>query len=171
MARRTTTVEETPGSVVTKTRTEIREARTDATLATVESYYGPAVVVIKRIGWRALEDAAAAQMRDGLRTVREIGGVEAVRQFKEIAEANRQDGDERPDTEVVRDVVAAAKDPLLAYDKQELVMRSVVTVDGQEKTLAQIEEFEPEVLTAIATAVLRLARPGLFETEEERKNA
>lgn len=169
--RRATAAQDAPPAPE-KVITEIRDARTSATLATVESYYGPAVVVIKRVGWRVLEDAAAAGLRDGLKVVRDVGGAQALQDFQELAAANRKDGDTRSDVEIAREVEAAAKkrDPLASYDKFELVMRGVVAIDDAEKTREQVEELEPEVMDAIATAIVRLARPGLFETEAGRKN-
>ena len=73
---------------------------------------------------------------------------------------------------MAREVAAAAKkaNPLAAYDQASLALWGAVSFDGAPVTQDAINDLEPDVLTGIARTVLHLARPGLFETEEARKN-
>lgn len=149
----------------TKRTTEIRDDKVGATIAQIDSYHGPGVVVIRRLGWRRLEEAAKALMKDGLKDLRDLGGAAELKELQALA------GDPEA-VEAVRARVRDAKkaDPLSAYDKRELCQMAIVTLDGLDKTPEAIDEFEPEVLEGTARAILRLARPGLFETEADEKN-
>lgn len=153
-----------------KRTTEITENRTGLVLATVASYYGPAAVVIKRLGWRRLEEAAEAKQRDSVAMVKKIGGADVVSEFQKLVE----DTQERAEAKAggVREVVEAEKrrNPLAGYDARELCVMGVETIDDAPKSYDLIDDWEVEVLEAVANAILRLARPGLYETEAARKN-
>lgn len=153
--------------------TEITENRTGAVLATVASFYGPAAVVIKRLGWRRLEEAAEAKQRDSIAEVKKIGGADVVAEFQKLIE-DAQDRAEAREAKAgtVREVVEAekARNPLGGYDARELCVMGVETIDGAPKSYDLIDDWEIEVLQAVANAILRLARPGLYETEAARKN-
>lgn len=131
-------------------------------LAAVPSYHGPKVVTIKRLGWRRLAEAATELAKSGMGYVRELGGPAVVKEFQSLGGAEK-----------VREAVEAGKkaDPLLAYDQRSLVLWGTVAFDGVEKTPEAVDDLEPELAEAIARAVLRLARPALFETEADEKNA
>lgn len=131
-------------------------------IATVTSYHGPRVVTIKRLGWRRLAEAATELAKSGMGYVRELGGPAVVKEFQALG------GEEN-----LRKAVEAAKtkDPLLAYDQRSLVLWGTVSFDGVEKTPEAVDDLEQELAEAIARAVLRLARPALFETEADEKNA
>lgn len=131
-------------------------------LAAVASYHGPRVVVIKRLGWRRLAEAATELAKSGMGYVQALGGPAVVKEFQALG------GEQK-----VREAVEAAKtkDPLLAYDQRSLVLWGAVSFDGVEKTPEAVDDLEPELAEAIARAVLRLSRPALFETEADEKNA
>lgn len=131
-------------------------------LDTFQSYHGPATVAIKRLGWRRLAEASTEHAKSGIGYINALGGAAVVKEIQTLsADAN------------VRKLVADAKkaDPLVGYDQAALVLWGAVSFDGAEKTKELIDELEPDVLERIARAVLRLARPGLFETETDEKNA
>lgn len=144
-----------------KQTTEVRDQKTGAVIATLTSYDGPTVVVVRRLGWSRLKEAARQHMRGGLEEIREMGGAAVVKEFQAFGgvEAAR---------EKVREATQA--DPLASYDTRTLLLEGVVTLDGVEKTPEAIDDLEPDVADGIARAVLRRARPGLFETEDARKN-
>lgn len=131
-------------------------------LAAVSSYHGPKVVVIKRLGWRRLAEAATELAKSGMGYVRELGGPAVVKEFQSLGGAEK-----------VREAVEAGKkaDPLLAYDQRSLVLWGTVTFDGVDKTPEAVDDLEPELAETIARTVLRLSRPALFETEADEKNA
>lgn len=153
--------------------TEITENRTGAVVATVASYYGPAAVVIERLGWRRLEEAAEVKQRDSIAEVKKIGGADVVSEFQKLIE-DAQDRAQARQAKAgdVRSVVEEEKrrNPLAGYDARHLCVMGVETVDNEAKTFDLIDEWEIEVLEAVANAILRLARPGLYETAEARKN-
>jgi hypothetical protein len=126
------------------------------------SYHGPQMVVIKRLGWRRLADAGTEHAKSGIGYVNALGGAAVVKEIQSLA----------ADTNV-RKLVAEAKqaDPLVGYDQASLALWGTVTLDGEPVTQGAINDLEPDVLERVARAVLRLARPGLFETEADEKNA
>jgi len=150
--------------------TTITDVRTGACLATLTSYYGPGEVVIKRLGWRRLEEAADAKQRASVQTVKAYGGADVVSEFQKLVEEAQDRAEAKKAT--LREAVEAEKrrNPLAAYDARELCIAGIETIDGGAKSYELIDDFEPEVVDGIATAILRLARPGLFETEADRKN-
>ena len=143
---------------------------TGATLATVSCYYGPGEVVIKRLGWRRLEEAAEAKQREGVAAVKGFGGADVLTEFQKLVEAAQERAAEKAASLREAAAAEARKNPMAAYAPRELCAMGVETIDGVAKHYDLIDEWEPEVLDAVATAILRLSRPGLFETEEARKN-
>lgn len=155
--------------------TVITDEKTGLVLETLQSYHGPAAVVIKRLGWRRLDEAHDALVKGGMANIQDLGGVAVVKEFQAFIDDARKSGTANAEDpiEAAREAVAEAKkkDPTTGYDPAQLCLMGVVTLDGVEKSREAIDDLEPDVLTGIARAVLRLARPGLFEDEAERKNA
>ena len=133
--------------------------KTGSVITTVGADVGPDQVVIRRLGWRRLEEAERARIKSSLQQVRELGGAAAVKEIQAEAETMRGaiEG-------------AAKRDPLLGYDKGTLILIGSASFDGATPTMADVDDLEPESASAIALAVLKLARPGLFETEADAKN-
>lgn len=138
---------------------EVRHAETDAVLATLVGHYPPRVITVRRLGWRRLEEAAKALQKVGAQAVKDFGGASVIKEIRALTE----DGKAALD--------AAQRDPLSNYDLFTLLLAGVEACDGQAKTAEGIEGLEPEVAQGVARAILRLARPGLFETEADGKNA
>lgn len=75
-------------------------------------------------------------------------------------------------------VLEAIADPLLGYDRMTMVQAGLVawsyeTKPGKPKPLTTDAkaDLDDEALDFIALEVLRLTKPGLFQTEEEREQA
>lgn len=150
-------------------QTEITDTRTGARIATLQSYYGPSLVVVKRLGWRRLEEAAEARQKAGIQAVKGYGGAEVITEFQKVVE----DAQARAEAKQgLRDLVEAEKkrNPLASYDARELCLAGIDTIDGAPKSPDLIDDFELEVVEGVANAILRLSRPGLYETEDDRKN-
>lgn len=168
-----------------KRSTEIRDAKSGATIDTLTSYYGPAVVLIKRLGWKRLEEADDAATKRGITSARDLletaGGADLMSQIQALVASTQPAAGDTADQGVLdqaRAAVSAAKqrDPLTGYDKRTLCVIGIERIEGvpgeagELDAEAVIDNLEPDVLTGIARAVLRLARPGLFETEADEKN-
>jgi hypothetical protein len=154
--------------------TTVYEQNTMQIVGEIASYHGPAEVVIKRLGWRRLSEASDALVKGGMATVRDMGGVAVVQEFQRFVDDSRKHAAESSGDviEDARTAVAEAKkaNPLTGYDQNALCLMGIVTLGGVEKTPELVDDLEPDVLTGIARAVLKLARPGLFESESDRGN-
>lgn len=142
-----------------------------AMLATVAAHYGPDTITIKRLGWRRLEEADKAHTRASLALMRDFGEHPEVLKaitdaVREITDAKLKDASGQP----VAPPVPA--DPLSRYDIGVLLTIGVVAFDGEPLANQKetTEDLEPDTAEATARAILRLSRPGLFDTEADRKN-
>src|SRR5436190_16260716 len=56
--------------------------KTGSVITTVGADVGPDQVVIRRLGWRRLEEAERARIKSSLQQVRELGGAAAVKEIQ-----------------------------------------------------------------------------------------
>lgn len=150
--------------------TRIVETTTGRELSVVASYYGPTRVGVRRLGWKKLAEASDEQTREGLKALTEVGGAEVVRQLEDVRRARREaiaaSGGASPVP--LPDV---KPNPMGGYSLRSLLTYGVVDFDEVPVVdMAPIDDLEPELASSIAEAILRLSRPGLFETEGDVKN-
>ena len=119
-------------------------------------------VTIRKIAPRHLEQAAKAQQFQSMSDLRELGGAAFVKELQAI-------GGEA--------AVAAARsaDPLLGFDRVVLLEKGVLAWSyGEAVGRAAFEDLDETTLQYLASAILRLAKPTLYESLEEtaagRKN-
>lgn len=118
-------------------------------------------VVIRKLAPKHLELARKANLHASMRDLRDMGGPAFM---KEIQSALSDPT-----------MAKAVADPMNLYDRQILIEKGIVSWSFDEpvtpETVADVEE---DVQERIARAVLRLAKPSLFQTKEEveaeRKN-
>jgi hypothetical protein len=70
-----------------------------------------------------------------------------------------------------KDARKVLDDPLSGYDRLTLAKRGVKAWTYGDVTPAAIEDLDDEALEWFARAVLRLTKPGLFQTVDEREAA
>ena len=113
-------------------------------------------VTVRKLGYKALEDALNARQMQGLDYLRRIGpgGL-----LKELQEQGGEDALRKK----------GAADPFLQYDRDVLLERGIVSWTVSEKpTHEDIAELDVNAANVIAREIYELSRP---RTEEERKNA
>jgi hypothetical protein len=129
-------------------------------LASVEHSEGPNVVNVQRIGWKKLAEAAKVRQAERFTAIRDMGGVQFVQGLMEIRGSA---------TAVAEPPVQA--NPVDDYDTAILLAGGVQKIDGKPSQANSFDNWTPELAEAAAREVLRLSRPMLFDTEEQRKNA
>jgi len=119
-------------------------------------------VTFRKLAPRHLEMAAQESQRQSIQQVKESGGP------KLLGEIQR----EFADPEKKKDLEAAtSRDPLLTYDRVTLLEKAVKEWSYPEPAdRTSFEELDDETLQWLATEILRLSKPSLFETEADRKN-
>ncbi len=129
------------------------------TLASVAAVTGPNTITVTRLGWRRLGEAQKAQSKEAMQNIRDLGGPAFVRELQQsVKEAGGREAVEK----------AAARDPLSGYELGTLLTLGVKALDDGPPTTDALDDLELEVAQAAATAVLRLSRPALFESEADR---
>ena len=121
---------------------------------------GTNTVTVKKLGYKAQEDALGEVQRQALVRVASFGDNFAAVQTAIDKAVEKQGGAE---------AIAAAvkKDPFLQYDKQTLLERGIVSWTLSEKpTPKEIEDLDPKDAEKVARAVFAL----FHESEEARKN-
>jgi hypothetical protein len=142
-----------------------------------------ATVTIRKLAPRHLDAASKAQQMRSIEDLRQMGGPKFLKEWGEVKRA--AGGDDAPvekpatppktDDQVIQD--ALAKDPLLAYDRLTILVKGIVSwtieevLPGPEdpKRGELLDELDDDVQTYVATEILRLSVPRLFETPKERK--
>src|SRR4051794_14606562 len=118
----------------------------------------PHAVTIQKLTGR---DVDAAQLDHMAGVVTGRGRNWAVR-FLELARAGAASD---------KDARKVLDDPLSGYDRLTLAKRGVKAWTYGDVTPAAIEDLDDEALEWFARAVLRLTKPGLFQTVDEREAA
>lgn len=121
-------------------------------------------ITIRKLAGRHLETAAVEAQRKSLDNVRHMGGPAMVKEFLAMREPKPAS---TPET-----VEAVAADPMSGYDPISLAQQAVVSWTFEEPlTPTAIEEMDDDTLGWLSAAVLKLAKPRLFLTAEEREVA
>lgn len=173
----------------TTTTCTVVEPRSGITLAVVPGlpFDHATCIQVRRLGWKALEKATAAKQAEAMRLITGLtesaGSMRAV-VADLVANAARKSAAETEAAESAKATAAAEAtkaeappvapatgDPMELYSAESLVADGVVAIDGAPATPEALDLLAPEAHALVARAVLRLSRPGAFETEADRGNA
>lgn len=114
---------------------------------------------IRKLAPKHLEAAAKAAQLRAIEDFRAMGAAQFLKELQAV-------GGEQAATS------AAATDPLLKFDRLTLLEHGVTGwTYTQSCTRASFEDLDEETLDCLSRAVLRLAKPSLFETDVEREAA
>lgn len=113
--------------------------------------------VIRQLAPRHLEAARKESQRKSLATFKEYGAA----LFKELREVSPED--------IAKET---ARDPLMGYDQETLVLKGVVswTLD-QDLSAETCADLHEDTLEGLARAILQCSKPGLFRSDEETEAA
>jgi len=114
-------------------------------------------VVIRKLAPRALERAQKASQRKAMEDLQAMGGMAV---YKELLGDSKKNDDP-----------AAPVDPMLLYDRGLLLEYGLVSWTYGDLTRERIDDLDDDVQETLARAVLKLAKPSLFATFEERQAA
>lgn len=115
----------------------------------------PHSVTIQKLGWKALEAAAAETQRKGIALAREVGAGGLLK------ELSNQGGEA-----AVKEKVAS--DPYLQFDRQILLERGIKAWTFSDKPTAdEIADLDEDIAKMLARKIFDLSRPA----PEEQKNA
>lgn len=119
-------------------------------------------ITIRKLAPRHLEAAAKESQRQSINDVKEAGGA------KLVGEITR----EFKDPDKAKDLADAVKrDPLMTFDRVTLISKAVTAWSYEQAlTLDVFEELDEETQQWLATEILKLSKPTLYETEADRKN-
>lgn len=112
--------------------------------------------VIRKLAPKALERAQKASQRKAMEDLQAMGGLAAYK-----ALAGDVDKDKKDDP----------VDPMLLYDRGLLLEAGLISWTYGELTRERIDDLDDDVQETLARAVLKLAKPSLFATFEERQAA
>src|SRR5689334_3785466 len=113
--------------------------------------------VIRKLARRALKTAAVEQQRQALADVKALGGLAALEEFKP-----------KPEDKPAEDDDAKPSDPLLLFDAATLCSLGVVSwTRSEDLTKVDWNDVDEDVQDAVATEILKLSRPALFESKAE----
>lgn len=105
-------------------------------------------ISIRKLGWKELERAATLMQKASAELLVSLGGVAVLREMQAL-------GGEQ----AVRD--ARAGDPILGYDRLELIATGVVRwPDGLQPTRAQLEQLEPVFAEWLSRQIWELSNPA-----------
>ena len=113
-------------------------------------------VTLRRLSPKSLDAAAKESQRKAMLDLTALGGAKVIREFQ----SETPKSDEKP----------GAANPLLLFDHWTLIQKSVVSWTLLEKvTEESIADFD--AAEWLAGEILRLSRPELFQSEDEKKDA
>lgn len=117
------------------------------------------VVVIRQLNPRQIEAAVKETQRRSFEDVKALGGFSVLKELRELV-TDEQAKDE------------GEKNPLLIYDRETLIDKGVVSwTFPEDKTPENIANLTEDVRDWLATEILRLTKPALVQSQEERKAA
>jgi hypothetical protein len=109
-------------------------------------------VTIRKLAPRHLEMAAKAQQLKAIGDLKEMGGPAFMKELQGLSDEQRK----------------AVTDPMQRYDRLTLIAKGVTAWTYPEERIAEnFEDLDDQTAEFIARAVLKLAKPDLFRTEEE----
>jgi hypothetical protein len=119
-------------------------------------------VTFRKLAPRLLEAAAKEAQRQSIEDVTAAGGP------KLVGEIQREFASDKKKDEIAE---AVTRDPLLTYDRVTLLEKAVQSWTYPEPaTRESFLEIDETTLQWLATEILRLSKPSLYETEADRKN-
>lgn len=122
----------------------------------------PFTATIRKLAPRQLFQAARESQRIALETVNAMGGADQL---------FAKHKDELMDVMRVASMKREA-DPLTSYDQVTLLDKGIVSWTCDEpKGLNAYEDLDEDTLRFLATEILRLSRPALFLTDDEKEEA
>lgn len=146
----------------------------------------PNEITIQKLSAKQLERASKTFIDGMIADVQSRGGSRVMKDMQELwkkAEAPGPDG-----AAVVKEIESVKSDPLNGYDKHVLIRMGIVswtypeslkpasvvekTNDGRDMTVVTypaIDDLSDEAVEFFATEILRLTKPSLFLTAEEKK--
>ena len=118
----------------------------------------PNTVTIRQLSPGALKAATRASQVQSMKDLREMGGTAFLKELRDLSDKDVKD--------------AVSKDPMLLYDRVTLLNKGIIewTYD-KERTPAVYEDLNEQTGAFIAEAILRLANPKLFQSDEEQEVA
>jgi len=123
-------------------------------------------IVIRKLAPKDLAKAARASQKRALDDLLEVGGTEALKALKAFETERPKTDDDAPSGPV------AEPNPLDGYDLGTLVLRGVKSWNFEVPVSAEsVDDLDEDALTWLATAVLKLSKPSLFLSAEEREAA
>lgn len=132
-------------------------------------------VKIRKLNQKQLQQALIANFKEQVRLQEEIFGAERVNEIRNAKPDPEAPPEPKPDPN------AKPSDPLSDFDKVTLMAKAILSwsftnEDGSpvERTDAALADMDDDAAGWIATEILKLAKPSLFESkaeqETERKN-
>lgn len=152
----------------------------------------PNEVTIQKLSWKKLERASNTFVGQMMAEVQERGGSRVYKDMQELWKKPEQpEAPKNPDApDVATEIEKVKNDPLNGYDKYELLRCGIVAwsydvslkpVTVTEKdddghavtriTHPAIDDLSDEAVEFFATEIMRLTKPSLFLTVEEKKEA
>ncbi len=117
-------------------------------------------ITIRKLNPKALEAARKESQRRSLEEVKELGGPAAVRELQTLGDASKAT-DETP-----------RRDPLLTHDALTLIEKGVLSWTYDEPIGREaFDELYEDARDKLATAILKLSKPSLYQTAEEQDAA
>lgn len=111
-------------------------------------------ITIRKLAGRHLEKASQEAQRKALASVKAVGGPALLKEYLAIADRTTDDDKNK------------ATDPMSGYDPYSLIADGVVAWTFEEsRTEDVIADLDVEIVDWLARAVLKLARPRLFQSE------
>ena len=114
-------------------------------------------VQIRKLAPGHLRAAQRASMLRSIADLREMGGAAFLKEIQALS------------ADTVK--AAVADDPLMLYDIDTLLQKGITgwSLDADHKDPAVLADLADDIQTVIARAILKLAKPSLFQTEDEQQ--
>jgi hypothetical protein len=125
-------------------------------------------VTIRKLAPRHLEAASDAQMLKAMDRLGKLGGVNGLTALQKLQEK----GGEKSAGGTHESDADKTADPMNGLDALTLIAKGVVSWTLDEPAeMAAFEELDEDTRDWLARAILRLTRPALFQSPDEREDA
>jgi hypothetical protein len=122
-------------------------------------------VTIRKLAPKHLEAASDALSLKSMAQIDKFGGLERVTAMQQLGAKGKADVDETQRVEM-------PADPLRGFDALTLIEKGVVSWTCEEPVgIEAFEELNEDTCDWLAKAILKLARPALFQTADEREDS
>lgn len=128
----------------------------------------PHEVTIQKLSGRHLAKASEAFQNALFLGMKDKGGAQAVKEIQDVFRKLNEG-----DANAKKTIAAVRADPLNGFDKQTLIKGGLKswTYTDVPVTADAIEDLDADAVDYFATEILRLTKPSLFQTDEEREAA